>query len=346
MCSTDDHHKGVALAANIPQHLQNCSSFRRKAEGLPNLLPPELQHRQNIMHFPSPPWQHSATHEWQIITTVPGITGRSDDTNLKCQCSLTNIDSYQTDYVIYTDGSASRGTRNRGAAAVVTRQSPLWPQLITTIKTKGRTFTSSYEEEAAAMESALSRISTNANHPSIFVLFCTECKSLCQAFIWSNPQTFSIHNSICSISSFIFIQLIPGHSAIPGNDLVDKAAKQATTITTDTIHPVSFSSSIQVIKETVHDALPSHERFALIYHHWKDFRDAKEISNRKDDVLLACLRSSHHPSLGQYLNRTDPSQVQSTQTATSKYKISFTGSENVLLWWPLDRECLGTTNSP
>ena len=40
-------------------------------------------------------------------------------------------------------------------------------QVVTTIKTKGRTFTSSYEEEAAVMESALSWTLTNTNHHSI-----------------------------------------------------------------------------------------------------------------------------------------------------------------------------------
>ena len=39
---------------------------------------------------------------------------------------------------------------------VVTRESPHMPEVVTIIKSKGRTFTSSYEEEAAAMESALS----------------------------------------------------------------------------------------------------------------------------------------------------------------------------------------------
>ena len=75
LCSTDDHPKRVALAANIPQRLQNRSSFRRKAEELSTFLPAKLQHRQNIIHFPSPPWQHSTTPEGQIATTVPGITG-------------------------------------------------------------------------------------------------------------------------------------------------------------------------------------------------------------------------------------------------------------------------------
>ena len=177
--STDNHPKPNALDVNIPQRLLSRSSFRQKPEELSTLLPPDLQHRQNITHFPSPPWQQSPSHDGRIATSVPGITGRADENNLKRQCSLSTIASYQADYVIYTDGSASGGTRNGGAAAVVTRGSPLQPDVVTTIKTKGLTFTSSYEEEAAAMESALSWTLTNANHHSITILFCTDIKSLC-----------------------------------------------------------------------------------------------------------------------------------------------------------------------
>ena len=306
--STDDHPKRIALDVNIPQRLLSHSSFRRKAEELSTLLLTDLHHRQNITHFPSPPWQQSPSHDERISTSVPGITGRADDNNLKRQCSLSTIASYQADYVIYTDGSASGGTRNGGAAAVVTRGSPLQPDVITTIKTKGQTFTSSYEEEAATMESALSWTLTNANHHSITILFYTDSKSLCEALISSHPRTFSIHNSINSISSSILIQWIPGHSAIPGKDIADKAAKEATTIDSDTILPISLSSSIQVINETIRDAPPIHERVASVYKHRRVSRDAKLINNRKDDVLIAHLRSGHHPSLKKYLHRLDPSQ--------------------------------------
>ena len=73
-----------------------------------------------------------------------------------------------------------------GAAAVVTRGSTLQPDVVTTIKAKGQTFTSSYEE-AAAMESALSWTLTNANHHSITILFCTNSNSSCEALISSHP---------------------------------------------------------------------------------------------------------------------------------------------------------------
>ena len=204
-CSTDDHPKRIALEVDIPQSLQSCSSFYRKAEELLTILSPDLQHRQNIIHFPSPPWQQNSSHTGQISTSVPGITSRADDNNIKRQCSLSTIISYQADYVVYNNGSATGGTRNGGAAAVVTRGSLHQYEVVTIIKIKGRTFTSSYEEEATAMESALSWTITNANHHSFTLLFCTDSKSLCEALISSHPRTFSIRNSICFISSSIFI---------------------------------------------------------------------------------------------------------------------------------------------
>ena len=115
------------------------------------------------------------------------------------------------------------------------------------------------------MESALSWASPNVGYSSISILFYTDSKSLCEALISSHSQTFLIRNSINSISSSIFFQWIPGHSLIPDNGLADKAAKEATTTATNTILPISMSSSIHVINNTIRDAPPTRERVADVY---------------------------------------------------------------------------------
>ena len=155
----------------------------------------------NIFHL-----HHGNLCKEHISTSVSGISGWADDIDQKCQCSVTLIALYQADYTIYTNRSPSRGTRNEGAVVVITRGFPVQPELVTTIKTKGRTFTSSYEEDAAVMESALTWSSTSANHLSTTMLFCTDSKSLWKVFISSDPCTSSIHNSISSICSSILIQ--------------------------------------------------------------------------------------------------------------------------------------------
>ena len=80
--STNDHPKHINLNVNILQRPQNCLSFCRKAKEISALLPPDLQYIQNIIHFPSPPWQQSPSHEGRIAAPVPRITSRADDNNL------------------------------------------------------------------------------------------------------------------------------------------------------------------------------------------------------------------------------------------------------------------------
>ena len=204
--------------------------------------------------------------------------------------------------------------------------------------------TSSYEKEAVAIESALFWTFINANHHSNTILSCADSKSSCEAPILSNPRTSSIRNSINSISSSIFIQWSPGHSAIPGIELADKSAKEATTIATNTIFPVSFSGSVQVMNETIRNDPPTHERITLIYQHQKASRGSKQIKNQKTDVLLACLRSGHHTSLYQYLHRLDPSQ--DPICPKSMNKTSITGFANVLQVTPQGKKCLEITKGP
>ena len=119
--STVDHTKRIVLAANLPHCLPNCSSFHRKANDLSTLLSFQLKHHQIINNFPSLPWQCSTLHKEHISIFIPCIAGQADDTTSKHKYSLIHIASYQADYIIYTNGSASERTRNGDTADVITR---------------------------------------------------------------------------------------------------------------------------------------------------------------------------------------------------------------------------------
>ena len=291
-----------------PKAFKIATAFYRKFNDLSTLVPAELERHQTIKHFSSPPWQLSAPFKEEISSSVPGIAGQVDDIDSKRWFSLTLIASYQVYYTTYTDGSTSRGTRNGGTEAVATRESPVQPEVETTTKTKGRMLTSTYEEESAATESALTWTSTNVNNPSITTLFCKDSKSLFKAVISSNHHTSSIHNSINSISFSTFIQWILDCSLVPVNKLNDKAPKKVSTIVTNTIHSLFFSSSIQLINQMIRDDPPTQEQVVQIYEHQKASWKPKQMKNRKDNVVLTRLRSDHHPSLYHYLHQLDPTQ--------------------------------------
>ncbi len=64
---------------------------------------------------------------------------------------------------VYADGSASAGTKDCGAGVIMTRGDPADPIILHQSYLRGAAFTSSFAEEAAAMQLALEWATTN--HP-------------------------------------------------------------------------------------------------------------------------------------------------------------------------------------
>ena len=302
--SAGDHPKRIAFDNEVQQRIQSRSSWRRKDNQLAEAMPDTLQHRQNINHFTIAPWKTDISVTCTIYNHVPGINTRNDDTATKTTCSLQQINSHRADLIIYTDGSATAGT-TAGFAIVITQGPAEQPTTIDTIREQGRHFTSSFEEEHAATTRALHWAAANSR-PGMTILLCTDSKSLCDAIQGRNIKVDNIRTLLQSISAKVIIQWIPGHSNIPGNELADAAAKEATTVPPTDALPISLSSAIKVISDIITDPEPTHERTRSVYEKHRASTNADQIDSRAEEVLLARLRAGHHQSLRPYLHRLDP----------------------------------------
>ena len=79
-----------------------------------------------------------------------------DEQAVKRAATIKRIDQLAADWdsVIYTDGSASQGRLNEGAAAVITIRTAESSHVITKLMERGRALTCSTEEEVCALELA------------------------------------------------------------------------------------------------------------------------------------------------------------------------------------------------
>ena len=107
----------------------------------------------------------------------------------------------------------------------------------------------------------------------------------------SNVRVDDIRLLLLAIPAAVIIQWIPGHSNISGNELADRAAKQATELPSTADLPITLSSAVKVVRDSIHNAAITHDRTKEIYSHYRPSIDAEQISKRADEILLARLRA-------------------------------------------------------
>ena len=101
-----------------------------------------------------------------------------------------------------------------------------------------------HHEEKAALLTALKWIRESQKQN---ILICTDSQSLCKAITSQSADTMQIRDIIASLSENIHLQWIPGHMEIPGNEMADTLAKEATNLETEP-EETSLKAAISVIK--------------------------------------------------------------------------------------------------
>ena len=247
----------------------------------------DITNRKLITLFPlTAPWEDQC--DLAVFDHVPGVNSRLDEPSSKRKHTIERIRELAGDYNIYTDGSASRGRLEGGAAAVITIGDAEDPQIVDRIMQRGRRLTCSYEEEACAMELAAQWITDNcAAHSKILV--CTDSKSLCQKLSGNSILIADLRQRLLMTPGIITIQWVPGHSDVPGNELVDVAAKEATIIQSIP-SPISYSAVCAHIDATITDPPFTHPRPNKAYA-GKTRKQEDRLVTRADQVLLARIRS-------------------------------------------------------
>ena len=175
----DDHPLNTVVQNAIPAKNKR-QSWKTQTDHLLARVPTEARTRQPISFFGSDPWDDPPYVN--VHTEVPGVEGRNDNPVLKQELTIKQINSFNADLVIYTDGSASAGTRKGGAGVVITRGLAESPVVMSEIMVRGAALTSSYEEEREAGETAIAWLNS---HPDIDgdyrVVMATDSQSLCKA---------------------------------------------------------------------------------------------------------------------------------------------------------------------
>ncbi len=117
------------------------------------------------------PWQDSGN--WSVHADHLAPPGSQDDTTPY----LSFIRHLNARFIISTNGSATAGTQNGGTLMVVTEGDPAGPTTLRTKPHRGAAFTSSYDEELAAMRMVLEWLLPSHAATAI----CTDRQSLLKA---------------------------------------------------------------------------------------------------------------------------------------------------------------------
>ena len=228
--------------------------------------------------------------------------------------ALKAIDLYPDDWVhIYSDGSATNGTKNAGYGARVEFPDRTYKELSGPCGTN----CTNYEAEITAIEKSIKHVSNIFEEKPVVksnIVIFTDALSVLQALendtgkdklILNLSQT--IGNVISTHVVDITLQWIPGHTQIPGNDRADALAKLGAK------NPqIQRNASMETVRKTIKqnkkriwmNEWEASDKGRSIYQHMAtpNPKDSINQLQRNEQVTIFRLRSGHTP-LNAHLTR-------------------------------------------
>ena len=310
-----DHPRRIAASSSITHRTKRASSWRREAEQLSAALGLSDMEREPMFLTGPAPWE-SRGDGWSVCEELPGGLEKSASPVELRQAAEAAVDAYDCRLVIYTDGSVAASLRRGGSAAVVTI-GPRTDSRVVAVRRKDIDgVTCSFEAELLAVQLALHWLRETPGTEA--ALICTDSRALVTALGTarvSDRVGVEIIRSLLSQSERrVFLQWVPGHCGLAGNELADRAAGEVcgggvpddVRSDDDCRCGVSLSSVKALVARVVSDPPPSHDRVRAVYRpppdDWGGSLSLLSPSHlsRAEAVLLAQLRSGHCPKLAAY----------------------------------------------
>ncbi len=176
--------------------------------------------------------------------------------------------------------------------------------------------TSPFAEEAAAMQLALKKATTNS--PGHSLTICTNSHSFLKETDSSDSSPEITPKRSPGFSNPMWVL---DHKGNPGNELTDIKVKAAATSTRDPPKPTSYDITRFLISRKFADPPPAYAPTAEVYGGFSRSKDSKSISNHADAVLLAHLRAGQLPLIKASLISSTPRQTHCVPFAKKSRKL-------------------------
>ena len=252
--------------------------------------------------FPKPlePWLSLGNHEFVIEGKKVANEGVNRD-----MAKNKLLDNEEYDYVVYTDGSAREGRREGGAAAVITVGNFDEPEVVEKIQSPAGKWCSSYQAEMVALIEALKWLEAHQGEWRRARIVTDSRSSLdsVRKFKYGTKNTLlrEVYQRLTNLTGKLQLVWVPSHCGIPGNDIADEEANEATGKDQGRrgwLYDVAKARIWQRARKRV----IQHERIAAIFPEGKVKDERMELS-KEEGISWRRFRSGHSLELKEYRKR-------------------------------------------